>query len=80
MFERFKRSFIMLIIQFTIASAGQLIVRSERMRLPSTTTNRYLYSFIPQAILFPKANYNIRGDIHILGGNHLEKGYGDVRP
>ncbi len=30
--------------------AGQLIVRSGRMRLPSAVTDRYLSSFVPQAI------------------------------
>ena len=44
--------------------SGQLITRSGRMRLPSVSTNRYLSSFVPQAIRFHNANYK-RGDVHI---------------
>ena len=37
--------------------SGQLITRSERMRLPAASTNRYLSSFVPQEIRFHNANY-----------------------
>ena len=36
--------------------AGQLIFRSGRIRLPSAATDRYLSSFVPQAIRIHNAN------------------------
>jgi hypothetical protein len=44
--------------------SGQLISRSGRMRLPSAATNRYLSSFVPQAIRNHNSNYK-RGDVQI---------------
>ena len=41
--------------------SNQLSSRSGRMRVPAAATNRYLSSFVPQAIRIHNSNYQ-RGD------------------